>query len=191
MAFNWMVVYLKYYGISWGIGDLGTNVFASFLLSSAIEFCAQVLTFFFIDHLGRKSLLVFSTFLTGVTCITTAFLTPGIPKTTFGLVGKFGASASFTIIYLYTAELYPTSIRGTAVGFCSMCASFTGILAPQVQYYEYQTYIDVPILVGLVSSQNHLSRSPLSINGSLRSPRIAAHRRRFARDVGVCFGGQH
>ena len=27
------------------------------------------------------------------------------------LLGKFGASASFSIVYLYTAELFPTTVR--------------------------------------------------------------------------------
>ena len=36
--------------------------------------------------------------------------------------GKFGVAAAFAIVYLYTAELYPTAIRGTAVGACSAVA---------------------------------------------------------------------
>ena len=35
--------------------------------------------------------------------------------TFFVLSGKFGASASFAIVYLYTAELYPTELRGSGV----------------------------------------------------------------------------
>ena len=36
--------------------------------------------------------------------------------------GKFGVAAAFAMVYLYTAELYPTAIRGTAVGACSTVA---------------------------------------------------------------------
>ena len=48
--------------------------------------------------------------------------------------GKFGASGAFAIVYLYTAELFPTSIRSTATGLCSMMARIGGIAAPQVSH---------------------------------------------------------
>ena len=38
------------------------------------------------------------------------------------LLGKFGASISFFIVYLYTAELFPTTVRNQAVGICSLVA---------------------------------------------------------------------
>ena len=49
--------------------------------------------------------------------------------------GKFGASGAFAIVYLYTAELFPTAIRSTATGLCSMMARIGGIAAPQVNSY--------------------------------------------------------
>ena len=52
------------------------------------------------------------------------------------LSGKFGAAGSFALIYLYTAELYPTEIRGTAVGLCCMFARVGGFVAPQVIYSD-------------------------------------------------------
>ncbi len=53
---------------------------------------------------------------------------------TLPFLGKFGASGAFSIVYLYTAEIFPTAIRGTATGLCSMMARIGGIAAPQVHY---------------------------------------------------------
>ena len=77
---------------------------------------------------------------------------------TFSLIGKFGSSAAFAIVFLYTAELFPTSMRNSAVGMCSTLARFGGILAPsvaQVGYYqpEIPYYIfGVATLVGGLSA---------------------------------------
>ena len=49
------------------------------------------------------------------------------------ILGKFGASAAFALLYVYTAELYPTEIRGTALGLCCMMARVGGFVAPQVK----------------------------------------------------------
>ena len=44
------------------------------------------------------------------------------------LVGKFGASACFAIVFVYTAEMYPTPIRNQAVGICSLVGRIGGIV---------------------------------------------------------------
>ena len=51
-------------------------------------------------------------------------------------IGKFGAAACFAIIYQYTAELYPTQIRTTAVGSSSMAGRFGSIIAPIIVVIE-------------------------------------------------------
>jgi hypothetical protein len=43
---------------------------------------------------------------------------------------KFCASASYAIIYLYSSELFPTSIRNSCMGSCSMMARIGAITAP-------------------------------------------------------------
>lgn len=107
------------------------------------------------DSWGRKPIFSTSLILTGVACIPVGLLDDGnVFKTILPLVGmiqicyksfihdveflnsdysgKFGASAAFSIVYLYTAELFPTAIRSTATGLCSMMARIGGIAAPQV-----------------------------------------------------------
>jgi MFS family permease len=44
------------------------------------------------------------------------------------IVLKFLASASFAIIYLYSTELFPTNVRTTGLGICSMIGRLGAIL---------------------------------------------------------------
>ncbi len=46
------------------------------------------------------------------------------------MVGKFCVSAAFAIVYVYTAEMYPTSVRSVAVGSGSFWARVGGVVAP-------------------------------------------------------------
>ena len=49
-------------------------------------------------------------------------------------LGKCGGSAAFNTVFNYTAEIYPTAVRTTALGICSMAGRFGGILAPLVNF---------------------------------------------------------
>ena len=112
------------------------------------------------DHWGRKPIFVSSLLLTGIAAIPAGFMDDGAAKTILALLGncffgrkishfltarknsvlsgKFGAAGSFSIVYLYTAELYPTVVRSTAIGMCSMMARIGGIAAPQVIYIFFR-----------------------------------------------------
>ena len=88
--------------------------------------------------------------LSGTAAISAGFMDDGTPKIALALIGKFGASASFGIVYLYTAELYPTQIRSTAVGMCSMMARIGGFAAPQVAIFLPKVAPDYPYLTMLI-----------------------------------------
>lgn len=38
------------------------------------------------------------------------------------MIGKFFVAAAYAIIYIYSSEIFPTSIRNTCMGCCSMMA---------------------------------------------------------------------
>jgi MFS family permease len=48
------------------------------------------------------------------------------------LVWSLDTVSSFAVVFVYTAEMFPTEIRSTAVGASSLCGRIGGILAPQV-----------------------------------------------------------
>ncbi|NWY56317.1 S22AD protein, partial [Chionis minor] len=55
-----------------------------------------------------------------------------VVTTVLAVIGKFMATASFSTSYVYSAELFPTIIRQTGVGLCSMSARVAGIVAPLI-----------------------------------------------------------
>ena len=56
-------------------------------------------------------------------------------------LGKLGASSAFSIIYLFSAELYPTVARNSLMGASSMVARLGGIVSPYIAQLVRITYI--------------------------------------------------
>ncbi|XP_075756469.1 solute carrier family 22 member 4-like isoform X2 [Pelodiscus sinensis] len=50
------------------------------------------------------------------------------------MLGKFGITSAFSMLYVYTAELYPTIVRNMAVGATSMSCRVGSIIAPYFVY---------------------------------------------------------
>ncbi|NXV65868.1 S22AD protein, partial [Molothrus ater] len=80
-----------------------------------------------------------------------------VATTVLATIGKFAASASFSTSYVYAAELFPTVVRQTGVGLCSVSARVAGILAPLVrllgqhhQAIPMAIFGSAPVLGGLL-----------------------------------------
>ncbi|NWI71381.1 S22AD protein, partial [Todus mexicanus] len=59
-----------------------------------------------------------------------------VATTVLAIIGKFAASASFSTSYVYSAELFPTVIRQTGVGLCSMTARVAAVIAPLLRLLD-------------------------------------------------------
>lgn len=49
-----------------------------------------------------------------------------------GVVGIFGMAATYNLLFIYTAELFPTAVRNAALGCTSQASQMGAILAPLV-----------------------------------------------------------
>ncbi|XP_033124966.1 organic cation transporter protein-like [Anneissia japonica] len=132
IAFIWFVNDLVYFGISLSIVNLGANEYAANALAGFVEIPAVFLAWISIERWGRRIILSATLVLAGVACATTSFISNNMWVATLGMVGKFSITASYTIIYIVAAEIYPTPIRNTAIGLSSMIGSLGGIIAPQI-----------------------------------------------------------
>ena len=138
LFFCWPVITLLFYGLSLSADkiQMTDDVYLSFILVSLIEIPSHLLLPLVIDVWGRKPIFFLTQFVPGICCIVAAFLTPGTGLfAVLTLSAKAAVTAAFNTTYIYTAQLFPTSIRATAVGACSTMARLGGAMAPIVGKY--------------------------------------------------------
>jgi len=147
LMFLWPITAIGYYGIALSMSAIGNNAFVSNALAALIELPAYPALVLMMDVWGRRPLFTLSLLFNALSCFGAAFTDLGV-KTCFALLGKLFASSSFALVYIFTAELYPTQVRTTALGFCSVFARLGGILAPQLAILlPSLTFSELPLLI--------------------------------------------
>ncbi|NXP10440.1 S22AD protein, partial [Thinocorus orbignyianus] len=148
MSCAWFVNSLVYYGLSLNVTNFGLDIYLTQLAFGAVEIPARVGCIFLLQWFGRKKTQAVLLVLSGLVCL----IITGIPEdqpvvtTVLATVGKFAASASFSTSYVYAAELFPTVVRQTGVGLCSMVSRVAAIVAPLIRLLsEYHRAIPMAI----------------------------------------------
>ncbi|XP_070574785.1 organic cation transporter protein-like [Ptychodera flava] len=138
IAFAWFVSSLVYYGLSYHAMFFDENVYAVFFLAGAVEIPAYALLMPLVARWGRRWPSCIFFILSGLTCGGVVFIPEGTAdgsslfwiKMVLLLLGKFGITAAYGIIYVWAPELYPTLLRNFGFSVCEFSASLAGIVAP-------------------------------------------------------------
>lgn len=129
----WFANSLVYYGLSLSTGNLHGNPFLILFLMGLVEYPSYGAIMLLLDKLGRRSITSFLMLIGGICCICAAYIEQGSSASTgIVMIGKLCIAGSFAVIYNYSAELFPTVIRNSALGLGSMCARLSGALTPLI-----------------------------------------------------------
>jgi len=130
--YSWFVNSAAYYGLTLAAGSAGGGLYTATALSGAVEIPAYVLTNFLLDYLGRRKTLCLFMIGGGVSCLTIQLLAATFPAilASSALLGKLCLAASFAVVYIHSGEIFPTTIRNSAMGLVSVAARVGGIMAP-------------------------------------------------------------
>lgn len=132
-CYQWVTCCFCYYGLSLISTHIpGENRYMSFIMVQAVEIPGALLPGLLLNRYGRVKLMFASLTLSGIS----AFIAPWIPadKSIYVLllfmVGKASITFALNILYIFTAELWPTNIRTTIMNLCSMTGRIGAIFAP-------------------------------------------------------------
>lgn len=132
-CFCWMSCCFNYYGlslISTHVSD--GNRYVSFIFVTAVEIPGILIALPLLNRTKRRKLM-FTTLALGAISI---IVTPWIPESKstivliFFMIGKASITCAFTVLYIFTAEQWPTNLRTTIMNLCSMIGRIGAMVAP-------------------------------------------------------------
>ncbi|XP_041865436.1 solute carrier family 22 member 7-like isoform X2 [Melanotaenia boesemani] len=134
----WYGVASTYYGISLKISGFGLNMYLTHFIYAAIEVPAKLMIYCFLNIFGRRVCQAGTLILTGSCIAVNIFIPQDLwhVRAVIAILGKGLSEASFTTVFLYTTELYPTVIRQNALGYTSFMSRLGVSVAPLILLLE-------------------------------------------------------
>ncbi|NWI20398.1 S22A4 protein, partial [Crypturellus soui] len=132
----WMITSIGYFGLSLSTPNWHGNAYVNCFLSAVIEIPAYVIAWLLLRYLPRRYSISGTLFLGGSVVLFIQLVPTDSHVLSIFLVmlGKFGITSAFSMLYVYNAELYPTLVRNMAVGATSTASRVGSIIAPYFVY---------------------------------------------------------
>jgi len=137
MYFNWFTTAFIMYGLALSWQSLTGGLFLNFIIGTILDFPAKTLAMILCQKVGRKYPYMFGSTFTGVMFFLTLFIPRDVypsnwPIVVLALAGNFTTTMCFAILYMYTGELMPTTVRAAGVGSSSLVSKIGGTLSTTV-----------------------------------------------------------
>jgi len=111
---------------------LTTEDYQDAVIDSLGELPGLALAFFLMDRTGRRGALAVTCTIFGIVVAMLLYCWGRTVENVLLFLGRGSIDGAFQIVFIFTPEIYPTSIRGTAIGIFSMLARIGGVATPQV-----------------------------------------------------------
>ncbi|XP_014648424.1 PREDICTED: solute carrier family 22 member 8 isoform X2 [Ceratotherium simum simum] len=144
LSLAWFATGFAYYSLAMGVEDFGVNLYVLQLIFGGVDIPAKLITLASLSYLGRHYTQSITLLLAGGSILALLFvpLDLGTLRTVLAVFGKGCLSSSFSCLFLYTSELYPTVIRQTGMGVSNMWTRVGSMTAPLVKITgEVQPFI--------------------------------------------------
>ena len=163
-GFFGFITLLLYYKIAYNLGAMEQiNPYLNIIIGAIVEAIGYIVPSLFMIRYGRKPIFILFLIPTIIFLLITP-LTFAYNRYIIVLIaqlGKFSISGAVCVTYIFVPELFPTSIRGTGMGFFSLMSRLGSTIAPIIDAsighnyslitYMYYLYAILSILCALLT----------------------------------------
>lgn len=122
-----------YFGLPFTLGDLNSNLYLSVALNALSELPASLLTLLLVATMDRRTTVLILTAVSALCSLTCAFDTVGIAnriQLAAEVISYCAACTAINVMLIYCVELFPTTIRNTAISLVRETTLLAGAFAP-------------------------------------------------------------
>ncbi|XP_075403662.1 organic anion transporter 3 [Tenrec ecaudatus] len=144
LSLAWFSTGFAYYSLAMGVEEFGVNIYVLQIIFGGVDIPAKFITILSMSYLGRHNTEAAALLLAGGAILALIFVPSELQtlRTALAVFGKGCLSSSFSCLFLYTSELYPTVIRQTGLGISNLWTRVGSMLSPMVKTLsEVQPFI--------------------------------------------------
>ncbi|KQK15764.1 organic cation/carnitine transporter 2 [Brachypodium distachyon] len=122
---------MVYYGMPLNVGNLGgSNLYLSVTYNALAELPSSILSWLLMGRINRRSSVIALTALAGVSSLACLVIPGQGLRMGAELLSFFATCTAFNVVMMYSIELFPTSVRNSAVGMVRQALVLGGVAAP-------------------------------------------------------------
>ena len=143
---------LCYYTTTFNVGNLGGDIYISFLFVTLPDIPSTFLPYYMCDRFGRRPTILLNCAISGIfqaiiALVTWQFSTVYILNVILSFCGKLSLSTAFNASYLWQMELYPTVVRSQGACMCVVAEGLGAAAAPFMSSVLHNMHPALPYLV--------------------------------------------
>ncbi|CAF3655008.1 unnamed protein product [Rotaria socialis] len=159
LLFQAFVQHLAFYGISSSSIFLGSSLYSSFRISSWATILYVIVLYLLLNRVGRKRSYLIVVFCFAILILLEIPVQNYISKNSEGhrtfiflmnIILQWFTFSSYTIIYIYTNELFPTEIRNTGMSIHTIVARIGAIAGITSTHILAQLWIPLPMVLSSI-----------------------------------------
>ncbi|XP_067885093.1 organic cation/carnitine transporter 2-like [Heterodontus francisci] len=149
----WTICSVGYFGLSFNTPNLHGDPYINCFISAMTEIASYVIAWILLRLSPRRISIACIVVFSGIMLL----LIQIVPSSHYfltmmmAMIGKFGYAAAFSMIYVFSTELYPTVVRNMGVAACSMASMIATITSPYFAYLGTHNKILPFVLMGSLS----------------------------------------